>query len=195
MLKRALIISAIASLTALASTANASMPGFYAGGQLGYGNTNYSKGDANATSIDKSRLAGRLFGGYQFNPSFAAELGYTKFSDTKFKNINNIPGSKFTLKQQAIDLVGKGILPLDNKFSAYGVLGGAYLMADGKASVDGESAKGDENKLFPTFGVGLSYDITPNVPVDISWRRIQKTGGTDLKSADFYSVGIAYNFG
>ncbi len=95
-------------------------------------------------------------------------------------------------------------MPLQNGFALYGKLGAAWLDAKASESVSGNSifagsastsGSGTEHKILPTFGVGLSYDSTPNVPVDISWNRIQKVGNTDLESTDLFSVGVAYNFG
>lgn len=186
MSKRTLVTATLVSLAvlSLSNIANAAANGFYVGGQLGYGNTNYSEP---GVSIDKTGLAGRASVGYQFCPNLAGELGYTKFNNTKGKS----EGESVTLKQHAFDLTAKGMLPFGNGFNAYGVLGAAWMRADAKS----EDGKQNRSRILPTFGIGLSYDITPQLPVDISWRRIQKIGSTDLKSADLYSVGVSYHFG
>lgn len=198
--KNLLLAAAFGATLAVASMpASAAAPGFYVGGQAGWGDTHYSKsdlvGNLPAGNLDNTGIAGRLFAGYQFDQNWAAELGFTKFSDTKIKNIAGT-GIDGKVKQHAFDLVGKGILPLENGFNLYGKLGVAYVSADPSASYEGVTVSGDtEHKLYPTFSAGLSYDITPNVPVDISWNRIQKIGNGDIQSSDFIALGIAYNFG
>lgn len=198
-LKKSLLVAilASASLLGVSTLANAALPGFYLGGQAGWGDTHYNSDATGATSKKDTGLAGRIFTGYQFDQNWAAELGYTRFhNSTATYNLGAGAGNAtITLKEQAIDLVGKGILPLQDGFALYGKLGAAWL--DAKASASNATIEGSdtEHKILPTFGVGLSYDITPNVPVDISWNRIQKVGNTNLESTDFFSLGIAYNFG
>lgn len=188
------IIASLAFTTASAlcfsAAANAALPGFYVGGQVGYADTHYSTGDiSNVTSasITNTGVAGRVFGGYEFTPNWAGELGYTQFSNTKFNNVNGT-GVNSHISQYAVDLAGKGILPLDNGFALYGKLGGAYVKANGNNGI------GTTTKINPEVGAGASYDLTPNVPVDISWTHIQKVGG-NIPNTDFFAAGIGYNFG
>lgn len=217
MLQRKLIIAAaIAGLSTLgfSATSSAALPGYYVGGQLGWATTGAADADdlefddteihPLSGDVDDRGLAGRVFVGYQFNENWAAELGYTKFHNTKYDDIVAPPGvvipseddeDDASIKASAVDLVAKGILPLGNCFNLYGKLGAAYLITSGG---DDEFEEG-KNKLEPTFGAGISYDITPNVPVDLSWNRIQRVGGNrdehPIGSTDLFSLGIAYNFG
>jgi len=207
-LKKSLLVAifAGASLLGVSSFANAALPGFYVGGQAGWGDTHASSAYSSPSSSKDTGLAGRIFTGYQIDQNWAVELGYTKFSNAKVKyNYGSVDGvnlgsARFTTKEQAVDLVAKGILPLQDGFGLYGKAGAAYL--DGKVSGSGNvlghnlSGSITEHKILPTFGVGVSYDITPNVPVDLSWNRIQKVGNTRfLRSTDLIALGIAYNFG
>lgn len=195
--KKLLLAAALAGFATLgiSMSANAALPGYYIGGQLGWATTHWDDSDlgVQSASISNSGLAGRAFAGYQFNENWAAELGYTRFSDTDVNNINGT-GSNGTINDQyAVDLMAKGILPLGCNFDTYGKLGAAYEKAS--ASLNGVPGTIDsQDHVNPAFGVGVGYDITPNVPVDISWNRIQKAGG-NIPSTDLFSVGIAYNFG
>ncbi len=239
-----LTLTGVAAIGAVNLAHAATVTGPYIGGQLGWGAThaglndlpgkpsvnaivndindpntqwfNYSASHSSSTG----GLVGRIFVGYQFNPNWAAELGYIKFKDEHFKgsyigsgvNTSHVDdwvdvnyAYKGVVKEHAVDLVGKGILPLENGFDLYGKLGIAYVQqtaARTEAPADSSTYTGepypgkrtvDTNKLLPEFGVGVSYDITPNVPVDLSWTHIQKTSGT-IESADFVSLGLAYKF-
>lgn len=216
--KKMVLAAAVAGLVTVGmANANAAVSGAYVGGQLGYGNVH--QGDfSNSTfptataitsnSSSNGGLAGRVYGGYQFNPNFAAELGYTRFHNATANQDANNAASTFnassTIKTDAFDLVGKGILPLQNGFSVYGKLGVAYLRASGSqdnttktgATTTTTSQSLDANKLYPTFGAGVSYDITSNLSADVSWNHIQKVGSNNnLANTDFVGAGLAYNFG
>jgi OmpA-OmpF porin, OOP family len=182
-----LITALIVGLSAvgMSAVASAAAPGFYVGLQGGYGDTHYKH------PVDSTVLTGRGSFGYQFDQNFAVEAGYTQFNKMK---VSNQPNAK--VEQHAIDVFGKGILPLSNNFSLYGKVGAAYVDLKETNSF---GATFTDNKFLPAFGAGVGYDLTPNVPVSIGWERIQKVGHTDahspIKSSDFFYAGVAYNFG
>jgi OmpA-OmpF porin, OOP family len=198
------VVASVAGIV-VATSANASDDGVYVGGQLGYGkvhtfDTNITRAAGGFKESQKDDgIAGRLFAGFQINPNFAVEAGYTKFSDATDKVSGSGVDAKMTLEAQAIDVSAKGIIPLQNGFSIYGKLGGAYLYekADVKITAFGETDKAheSENQFYPTFGLGVNYDINKNVSTDLSWTRIQKVGNKDLESTDFFGLGLAYHFG
>ncbi len=220
--------------TAVALNAYAVQPGFYMGGQLGWGKVhqdtitnhdlnaittsglgynNYTVKSYSESSSD-SGLAGRLFGGYQINETWGAELGWSKFknmttkaSDKGVDNVNGLPFSSSasgTVKTDAIDLVAKATYPIQNNINVYGKLGAAYLMQRANASAAlsepgfkvAGSGSDNEHKVYPTFGVGASYEFTQNVAADLSWNRIQKVGNSKkMSSTDFVGVGLIYSIG
>jgi|SRR5579862_921747 len=190
--------------------------GPYAGLQLGWGHIpqdNISKSDVGISGLtttsfssrvsNENGLAGRLFAGYAFDQTWAAELGWSKFSDVKAKfNSSYSDGTTLngsgSVKTDAVDLVAKGTYPLQNDFSIYGKLGVAYLMQRGHVNASGGghsvSVNEDVKKLFPTFSVGAAYDITCNVATDLSWNRIQKVGSSNASSTDLVALGLIYKF-
>jgi len=183
-----------------------------------YVSTNLKNSDSKAWG-----LAGRIFAGYQFDQNFGAELGYMKFSDATSKSTDTykdnsasrksmialLPSTDVaiqnTTKTSAVDLVGKAIYPVGNGFNLYAKAGVAYVMqkndfsAKSSKNVPGFKVAGgnkDENKFMPTFGVGASYDISPNAAVDVSYSRIQKVGSSSkINSTDFVGAGLTYSFG
>lgn len=209
--------------------ADAAVSGPYVGGDIGIAGLHYNASDflkGSHAHVSDTGLAGGVFGGYQFTQNFAAELGYTQFSQAEFKNINGT-GLNGTTKENAIDLVGKAILPLQDGFSIFGKAGAAYVTAKtSKVTIhtgaNGESKltppevtpldpvalnpmlqlggvqnsnAGTVHRVLPTFGAGVSYDVTPNLPVSVSWTRIQSIGNSPIPSSDFVGVSLAYNFG
>lgn len=179
----------------LISIANAALPGYYLGGQIGWGQTGYKNfSDLNqdwihsVREIDDSGFAGRAFIGYQANCYWASEFGYTRFSQTKAKDINYIPDNDANINEYAFDLVAKGILPIGKRFSAFAKLGAAYVV------VNTSEGLSNEKQINPTFGGGLAFDITPHLPIGVSYTRIQKIWGA-IPSTDLVTFDIAYHFG
>lgn len=190
-------------------------PGAYVGGQLGWGDIhqgNFATPTIGTTTHDNFKdtgLAGRVFGGYQFNQNLAAEAGYTKFHNATANATTTVAGigtvtTNGTIKTDAFDIVGKGILPLQNGFSVYGKLGAAYLRETGHINVTrtvgnasvSASASADAHKVLPTFGAGGTYDITQNLAADVSWMHIQMVGSSSkLANTDFVGAGLTYKFG
>jgi len=203
--------------------ANAALKGPYVGGQLGFGNVHQDTFTAPSTSIfltsgasgKDTGIAGRVYFGYLINRYVAAEVGYSKFSNTNTKmyatQIDYITGGAIThyasgtIETEAVDLVGKGIIPFQNGFNLYGKLGVAYLRGTGSINYSVTEpgiynshthVSEDAHKFFPTFGLGVGYDVSQHVTTDVSWNRIQKVGNSsELNSTDLFAVGFSYNFG
>ena len=161
--------------------------------------------------------AGRLFVGYQFNSYFAIETGYTQFEKL---NINTTAGINIDIKKinftfpanvsthaavttDAFDLVGKGILPVTKRFSLYGKLGLAYLRVNGDVSAAAKvpelidiyiAANPSLHIIYPTFSLGLNYDMTRRLSMDCSLTRIQQYSSHAFPSIDFLSIGVLYHF-
>ncbi|WP_342228272.1 outer membrane beta-barrel protein [Rickettsiella endosymbiont of Rhagonycha lignosa] len=206
--------------------ANATTNGVYVTGQLGYaknktglspikpktGTPVYNVNDK--LSANSRNLAGRLAIGYQFSTNWAVEMGYLQLSNKKFDGLlytpikdststSNINGS-INISQSAIDLVGKGIYPINDKFNVYGKFGVAYLTTtvDGKhlttaqtKMINNSQAAIAKHKWAPEAAVGVSYDITPNMFIDTSWTHIQPLGKNKPGNIDFVAVGLGYSFG
>lgn len=191
---------------------HAEMPGFYAGAQVGYANSHINTTNLvtlnNGTSpvplpdLNNLALAYRLSFGYQFDQHWAMEFGYRHFSNADISLGTNNYIASASSKSSVFDLTAKGILPVTTKLSLYGKLGIAYLRPNSQGSliIINPPYNGTTNSysktLEPTFGLGVSYALKPNVPVEFSWNRIQKIGGSNhAPSSDFYSLGVSYYFG
>jgi hypothetical protein len=235
--KRILSLATVAGLLVVTNTLASTVPGFYVGWQLGWG-TNQQPGiprtvfnnleftplggsesltpdyvsvfgDTYSDSYKNNGVAGRLFGGYQFNRYFATEVGYTKFStSTVSAQALGLDGvveeqidSLYTnnsIKTYAVDWIIKGILPLKNGLSITGTLGAAYL--NESATYNGTYILGSQDyvvsygqivsRVFPTFGFGFSYDINKYLAVDLTYGHIQKVG---VATAAASANGVIYN--
>lgn len=219
MFKKVLSTTVLSVSVLAAMTANAATPGVYVTGQLGYANTHMgSKTNFHDHYLDLGKnknlsnngLAGRVALGYQFNQNFAVEVGYLQLNDKKVDMTQHLfdkmqGNASLNLQQHAIDLVGKGIIPVSQNFNVYGKLGLAYLTTDVNLKVKEGNLDANlnlnhytniaEHKWAPEAAIGVSYDITPNVSVDASLTHIQPLGNNKPGNIDFAAVGLGYNFG
>jgi len=199
--------------TATTTPANNFNPGIYLGIQGGYAiagwyRINNEMLNDTGTSVmkvkDDSGIGGRVFVGYDFTKNWAAELGYMYFgSKTKLKVNDTTYGDVTT---QAFDLVGKGKIPIVDKFDIYAKLGIGYLMSKGLQHFGGNTlfTKDKQNNISGVVGFGVDYYFMPNLWMDLSWTRhiVDKKGsdssgnayGKYQPDADLYALGIAYKF-
>ncbi|MES2217038.1 MAG: outer membrane beta-barrel protein [Pseudomonadota bacterium] len=213
MTRKQILMSMVTGFAGLliTATANAALVGPYIGGALGWGDIHQTdiyniKDNDNFKSKDDG-LAGRVFGGIQFHPNVAAEMGYTKFTNATASSSISDTGfaesSDLTIKSYAVDLVAKLTLPLQNNFSLFAKGGAAYLNEQ-LTETNTETNLGvttatqynaTDHKVFPTFGLGASYELNKNVTTDISWMHIQKVGDSNLRNTDFVGLGLTYTIG
>jgi OOP family OmpA-OmpF porin len=206
----------MAAAFALALTAPAAMAagdsGVYVLGGLGYSNFgNYGKLDQEArdegiviNKRDRGDIAWKLQLGYQFNKYFAIEGGY--FNLGKASANLSIPGTdisaKDTFKSSGFNLNAVGILPLGNSsFSLLGKVG--VFTAKSKTSVSGIengenfSERYSKSKTGVLFGVGASYNFTPQFAVRAEYERyngLRSASDEPKIDADVFSVGVSYRF-
>lgn len=209
----ALVMLASSSLFAANSQANFSEnsnaklnKSGYLGVQGGYADLNYKKSwltdDPNIISVgevDDTGFAGRFFGGFNFNPYVALEIGYVVLPKVQFKDIS-VSGASTTVdesfNQNILDFMVKGTLPFKEGYDLYAKAGYAVVTRDElEATSDGATVKSDasDSKSVPVLGAGASYHITQHVITDVSF--IYYFGRDDLEPTDFGSVGLIYQFG
>ncbi|ATG73325.1 cell envelope biogenesis protein OmpA [Zobellella denitrificans] len=131
---------------------------WYLGAGAGY--ANYEDIDSHIADADEDAEAVTMFGGYNFNQYFGAELGFNHFggdADAKALNLSAI-----------------GRLPLNNQFSVFGELGALGW--------DVDTAHGDRG-VSPLAGLGLTYRVSDLVDVQARYRRIEDMG--DLSKNGF----------
>lgn len=185
------LIGASLALGAPAAFAQAQtgIPGWYVGGSLGEANISDINCPPGFTCDDKD-TAWKIFGGYQINRTFAAEIGLTDLGEFG----RNAGPVVLPIESQAWDLVGVASWPLGNQFSLYGKLGLYY--ADTKANSN-IGPSGDETNTGWTFGAGAQYDFTRNVGMRAEWQRYNDVGGGNVggkSDVDVLSLGVLFRF-
>lgn len=169
--KRIVIASGYAvALLALLTWTSASAEGYFG---VGYGSSEMK--DASAaligTRFDDRDKTFRVFGGFQFNPNAALELGYVDFGEFTGK-VGNTVTDRWEASAFDLSLVGK--LPFGN-FSLQGKVGLAFWKVDD--AFVGNSASESGTDL--TYGVGLQYDFTKAFGLRVDWQKYMDVGDKD----------------
>jgi OmpA-OmpF porin, OOP family len=149
------LFSAAAMAFSAGVLAQGAMAGAYVGLDVG-----------RAEIADEKDTGFRIFGGYQFHRSIAAEVAYGMLLD------------KGGVEVTSMEVAAVGMFPIANQFSIIGRLGFARLEAD----------PGSNDNDF-TFGIGAQYDATRNLGVRLQWQRYN----TDPE-LDFLSLGVLWKF-
>lgn len=179
-----------ASLVALPAAAQMSMSAAYVGASVGQSKFKGACEDlASGVSCDEKDTAWRILGGYQFSRYIAAEVGYHNFGKTSA----SAGGVNASVKANAWELVGVGLIPIGAQFGAYGKLGGYH----GEAKLDSNvGASGTDTNNGWTFGAGLQYDVMPQLGLRGEWQRYRDLGGDNAGKGDIdvFSIGALWRF-
>ena len=202
----------LAALAVIASPlAAADGSGWYGGFNIGQSRANIddARNTGNllgaaftTTSItDEERDTGyKLFGGYKFNRNFAVEGGYFDPGKYRFTATTLSTGTlSGNYKLKGLNLDAVGILPVTEKFSAFGRIGLNYAEAKDSFSGTGLVAVLDPNpgKRDTNYklGLGLQYDFSESLGMNFKAERyrINDAAGT-RGEVDLFSAGLIYRF-
>ena len=199
-----------------APAAAAALSGWYAGVGGGWSKFNGNAVDISptlanevysVTKLDDGSTGWKVFGGYQFNKNWAAELAYTDLG--KFSMNANVSGGigggagteYAEVKPTCWSLSAVGILPVGNNFSLLGKAGVCRWDDNFKAHEtvagtvypypDGPSVGSTGTDL--TYGLGAKYDATRNLGIRAEWERFNNVVH-DRESADLWSLSLQYSF-
>ena len=205
---------ALAILASLASPMAAAQDDSWYGG-FNFGQTRATIDNARITSallgggyvttaiVDDDRDNGfKIFGGYQWNRNFAIEAGYFDLGQFGY-TATTVPAGTLTgrikLKGVNIDLVG--IIPITDKFSAFGRIGAIYAQAKDRFTTTGAvnlitDPSPSKSAANYKFGAGLQYDFSENLAVRLEGERYRVDDAIGNKGdVDMYSLGLIYRFG
>ncbi|HEH9427734.1 TPA: porin OmpA [Aeromonas sobria] len=129
--------------------------------------------DVKGLDTDKDATALSLFGGYNFNDYYAAELGYL------YAGSAGVDGTDF--KTQGATLSGIARLPLNDIFSVFAEGGAYFNHVNGNGNSD--------NGTAPLAGLGLTAKVSDLIDVQARYRYLwnlgseQKTWESDMSVA------------
>ncbi len=211
---RATVALGLAALTVAVSPSAAAddTGGWYVGGNIGQSRAKINDTGINSdllgsaiatTSIanDDHDIGYKLFGGYQFIKYFAVEGGYFDLGTFGFNAATTPPGTlSGNIKLKGLNFDTVGILPITEKFSAFGRFGVNYAEAKdsfaGTGSVDVVDPSRRKRAANYKYGVGLEYDFTESfgARAEAERYRIDDAIGNN-GDIDLFSAGLLYRFG
>ena len=176
-IKAAALAAVVGAAVAFPTVSLAQMKGdtgWYIGGNLG-------QSDVDADGFGAKDTSFKILGGYQINKHWGAELGYTDFGKASDQGV--------TFKGTAIELVGVGTLPINDKFSVFGKLG--FAMGDGEATGPGGTFSDDSVEV--TYGIGVKYNFTPTFAITGEYQMYPDfaNGSADVS---VMSIGVLFRF-
>lgn len=170
----------------------------YSGAAIGSARTNVDC--AGTTSCDKTDSGWKLFGGYQFNPNWAAEVTYFDFGKAKVTGIDETLG---TITGE-IENTGFGAgmalrqnLAADWNFVARFGLASIKTKVSGAVTGIGSGSDSDRNGQ-PYAGLGVGYKLSKSMSVDaardFSKGKYNKNGVETKGNVSMNSIGVTAGF-
>ncbi|MEE2024340.1 porin family protein [Alkalimonas mucilaginosa] len=186
MKKLALMAGAVALLAGQA-VAN---EGFYAGAQYERHNL---KANEEEGSVSYNLGTIGLLGGYQITENFAIEGRWHFGVQDKSKNFDD--GRTEVKLRNRFALLGKGMVPLTDEFSLYGLAGYSHAKYRLDWSDEQDSVRVSPSGKGFTWGVGGAYAINNQFAVHLEYNDLPKAKIEDAKArASAISLGFSYKF-
>jgi OOP family OmpA-OmpF porin len=158
-------------------------------------------GFATSSITDNNRDTGyKLFAGYKVNKNFALEGGYFDLGKFGFTT-TTVPAGTLNgnIQLRGLNFDAVGILPINEKLSAFGRVGLNYAEAK-----DSFSGTGAVNVLNPSpkksdmnykLGLGVQYDFNKSLGMRAEAERYRINDAVGSKGdVDLVSVGLVYRF-
>jgi OmpA-OmpF porin, OOP family len=187
------------ALGSSAQAADSSAGHWYVGGSLGASSgqdlcSAVTPGFATTPgTCDSSDLAGKVFGGYQFNQYLGAEGALVYLGTASADGTYLGAATTDDVYAGGLELAGTGTLPITDKF---GILAKAGVLLWGIYSETGTGFDRDDSGASFAMGAGLKYDITEHVGIRFEWERFWDVGNSTIGSSDvdMFTIGGLYRF-
>ena len=168
---------------------------------VGFGQTSVDiECDLNITcSADDSDTGFKIFGGYQFNPNFAFEVGYYDLGEAKVSGTDSFLGSTTaTIEASGFNFALVGSIPLGERFELMAKAGIFRWEMDVSAtsSIFGSGSE-NETGFDPMFGIGGAFNFTKNLGVRVEYEKFLDVGDEDTtgqSDVDFLSASLIFRF-
>lgn len=147
------------------------------------------------TKPSNTGFGGRIAVGYNYNRYVALELGFTHYGNSTYSPSITTQCNDPQIHENALDIVGKGIYPVGSLgVFAKGGLAVVRLTKAGSLVEGGNcsSSEGITTSARPIAALGVSYDMTQNWVIDLTFSRI--FGNGSVQNADMAAIGLSYHF-
>jgi OOP family OmpA-OmpF porin len=149
---------AVLGLLAGASAYAEQAPGFYAG--VGIGQATLEVDDLDFVDFDASDTAFKVFGGYNFNANFAAEVSYFD-GGAPSENLDFGGGFTGSIDGEltGLNFSAVGRIPVTQSFAIFGKLGYASYDVKATARIDDISESGSDSGNDLSYGAGVAFSF------------------------------------
>jgi len=205
-------LAAFAAIASPAAIAQNQVPVWYGGINVGQAKEHFDNGRMASsvlgpgfaiTSIteDRTDTGYKLYGGYRFSRHFAVEGGYFDLGKFDFA-ATTLPAGTLSgnVKVHGLNLDLVGILPMTDRFSAFGRIGATYARTRDSFSGSGAAAAFSTSRSSSDanfkVGAGIQYDFNYNLGMRLEAERYRLNDAVGGKgNVDLLSIGLVYRFG
>jgi OmpA-OmpF porin, OOP family len=184
----------------------------YVGGAAGPSKFAYDTGSlpiANATATnfsvdDDSGTAVKVYGGWRFNPYFAAEAGIVDFGTFSATRTTATGSARSEITVTGVYIDAVGLAPLGGAVELFGKLGvlaagtSAKRSTTGTVSIGGTTSSSDDTASSTGLHVaaGVNFRITSRVWARLEYERAYSVGDEQLGKGDVsaFTIGASYRF-
>jgi len=192
------VVAAVSALGAVSAHAADGVGVPYMGVGVVASEHRYDTGFAGAGATvndDKStEWGGKVFAGYQINPMFAVEGGYTNFGKGDADYTLGAARANAEAKAESFYLAGKASYPVAEKVNVFGKLGVAHNRNEVRVSTLGLSSKDEFSKNSVYAAVGADYAINEKVSMSLEYEHYGKTGVDYGRRKGGVSLNARYSF-
>jgi opacity protein-like surface antigen len=189
-----LIVAVLAATAAMSaaqaqSTGGATQPRAYVG--IGVATADHED-FSGVTGFDSNgyKSSAKVFGGYEINPMWAVEAGYTDFRKADFNyNAGTAGTGSGNTKGYGVYVAAKASMPINDQFSGYGKLGVQHSSRELNSPI--VNLSDSDNGLYGALGV--QYNLSQQVALTAEYERYGKSKAFGAK-ADVWTLGARYSF-
>jgi len=188
--------------------------GWYVGGSVGQSRAKINDAQitrnllgagitTNSITNDNRDTAYKVFAGYQYNNYLSFEGGYFDLGKFGYTAVTAAPNAgimtgKLKLRGLNFDVVGN--LPMTDKLSVLGRLGGTYAQTKDNFRATGNLTVANPNPQKTAWnykiGTGLEYDVITALSLRVEAERYRINDALGNRGdIDLFSAGLVYRFG
>jgi opacity protein-like surface antigen len=189
MKKQILLVAALGVLT-LPALAD----GFYVTADVGQGKIESDAG--NGFTVSKTDTSYSIGAGYDFNKFVGVEVAYRDLGTIRDRGTDSDEAGSYSWTDKVnatafqASVIGK--LPVSDVVNVYGRVGIAKLDVDQTIRINNQSSFSyDDSTTKGLLGIGVSYDITPEIALRAEYNQYAKWDDTKLSAL---TVGATYHF-
>ena len=197
-MKRIRTMTAVAALgLAVAGAASAQYNAPWRGDFWGYvgasGGESKFRTECNRTitqfQCDRKDTGYKVYAGGRVSEILGLEVGYTDFG--------RIRAGDGEVKAWAIPVSLTAGIPMGNRFSAFGKVGGLYGRTDVRPTFESaieDEGRGRKSGWGWTYGVGAAFAVTPALQIRADWDRHKLDFAGGREDVDMLSAGLQVRF-